>query len=141
MTIFGAMADAGPMHPGILVVEDDHDIRESIVEALEEEGFPVTSAVDGVDALEQLRDADPLPGIILLDLMMPRMSGVQFRDEIRGVPEWSSIPILVVTAHAGGTAKAGSLGAAGVLLKPFQLEQLSSVVNDILHKTGRAAHA
>ena len=70
----------------ILVVDDDRDIRETIVDALEGEGYDVISAVDGVDALERLRSEEQSPSLILLDLMMPRMNGhgALARDRTRG---------------------------------------------------------
>jgi CheY-like chemotaxis protein len=66
----------------ILVVDDDPDIRETITELLQEEGYVVTAAAHGGEALSALR-ADPTVGLILLDLMMPIMDGWQFRNEQR----------------------------------------------------------
>jgi CheY-like chemotaxis protein len=64
---------ANPRAP-VLVVDDDHDVREGLREALEEAGYDVYCAGDGKEALELLHDADPSPGLILLDLMMPSSS-------------------------------------------------------------------
>ncbi|MGE0546258.1 MAG: response regulator [Kofleriaceae bacterium] len=111
----------------ILVVEDDRDIRDSLIDALEDEGYAVISAIDGVDALEQLR-AGARPGLILLDLMMPRMSGSKFREELLKVPSWATIPFVVVSADPLATAKTATLGAAALLRKPIKLKELFEVV-------------
>ncbi|MGE0869755.1 MAG: response regulator [Kofleriaceae bacterium] len=114
-------------HAAILIVEDDRDIRDALVDALEDEGYPVISAIDGVDALDQLR-AGARPGLILLDLMMPRMSGAKFREEILKVPSWAAIPCVVVSADPLATSKTETLGASALLRKPIKLQELFDVV-------------
>jgi CheY-like chemotaxis protein len=109
-----------PAH--ILVVEDDADIRESIVEVLEDAGYRVSSAGDGRQALEVLEAASEKPRLILLDLMMPVMNGFQFRQEQLARDELAAIPVLVITADAN--AKASSLKAAGLLQKPVKIQPL-----------------
>ena len=84
---------AGP----ILVVEDDQGTREITVWALEREGWQVSEAGNGREALEQL--AAQRPQLILLDLVMPEMDGFEFIDHLASTPEWRDIPIVVVTAH------------------------------------------
>src|SRR6187549_1262395 len=96
----------------ILVVEDDTDIRESLVEVLEDEGFGVRAAADGRQALDVLRAERPLPDLILLDLMMPVMNGFQFREQQLSDAAFAGIPVVVVTADANARAKAESLNAA-----------------------------
>lgn len=111
----------------ILLVEDDRDIRESLVEALEDEGHATITAIDGIDAIAQLRNSSQLPDLILLDLMMPRMSGVEFCEQVKRVPAWAHIPIVVITANADARQKAADLGAAGFLRKPLQLAMLTDI--------------
>ena len=108
----------------ILLVEDDRDIRESLVDALSDEGHEVSAAIDGIDALAQLRNGHAAPDLILLDLMMPRMSGEQFCEELKQVPAWSAIPVVVITAQANARARVAALGAAGFLQKPVKLGDL-----------------
>ena len=96
---------AGP----VMLIEDDRDIRESVVEALEDEGFAITCAIDGLDALEKLRTGAAFPRLILLDLMMPRMDGLQFRQEMLKDPRWAAIPVIVITADAQAREKARRL--------------------------------
>lgn len=117
--------------PRILVVEDDRDIRETLADALEGEGYGVVSAVDGLDALERLR-ATPLPELILLDLMMPRMNGMQFCDEKRKVSEWSGIPVVVLSADSQAKERAEACGAVSCLQKPVKLARLLETVANVL---------
>lgn len=117
-----------PMHGKILVVDDDRDIRDTLVDALECEGYEVISAVDGVDALERLRSEAQSPSLILLDLMMPRMNGLELSKELARVETWARIPILVVSADAQGRSQAATMGAVGFLRKPMHLRELFSTV-------------
>lgn len=81
----------------ILVVEDDDDIRDSIKELLEEEGYSIETASNGQQALARIKGAGA-PQLILLDLMMPVMDGWQFQKELRQVPALARIPVIVISA-------------------------------------------
>jgi len=120
-----------PAHK-ILVVEDDRDIRETMVGALQDEGYVVDSAIDGLDALERLRASDRLPGLILLDLMMPRMNGLEFWGEVARDEAWRRIPIVVVSADAHGRKHAATMNAAAYLKKPTGLLALLETVAKVL---------
>jgi CheY-like chemotaxis protein len=113
-------------------VDDDRDIRESLLDALEGEGYSVITAMDGLDALEWLRSAERLPGLILLDLMMPRMNGPQFRDELAKNSAWSTIPVVVLTADVRARTKAEALRVAAVLTKPIKLDRLLETLDRVL---------
>jgi CheY-like chemotaxis protein len=109
----------------IFVIEDDADIRDSMVEMLCDEGYQVGSAVNGRDALEKLRALSELPKVILLDLMMPEMDGYQFRAEQRRDEKLAAIPVVLMSAGGELDVKVKQLGAQGVLKKPFgDLEQI-----------------
>ena len=112
----------------VLVVEDDPDIRESVVEVLQDEGYTVLAAADGQEALERLSGKDPRPHIILLDLMMPVMNGYQFRAAQLERADLAAIPVLVVTADANARAKAESLSAAGFVQKPVKIQPLLDLI-------------
>ena len=107
----------------VLVVEDDFDLRDALVPILEYEGHRVVSAANGKEALERLQTMPP-PSLILLDLMMPVMSGEEFRAEQLRDPTLASIPVVVVSAHASAEERAALLGAAGCVKKPFEIEDL-----------------
>jgi CheY-like chemotaxis protein len=109
--------------PLVLVVDDDSDVREIVSLLLTDEGFDVVTAPNGAIALERLR-AGEKPNAIILDLMMPVMSGWEFWDRTQGSP-YASIPIIVLTA-TGLTQ--GAIGHARVLPKPVGPNELVAAV-------------
>ena len=111
----------------ILVVDDDFDVREALCDVLREEGFVVDAAGDGVEALEYLR-SHRAPGLILLDLMMPRMDGAQFRNEQRRDPNISSVPVVLLSADTRIVEMTTTLAADGYLKKPVDLHRLIETV-------------
>jgi CheY-like chemotaxis protein len=112
----------------VLVVEDDVDIRQALIEILEEHGFAALGARDGAEALDLLVRATELPCLILLDLMMPVMDGVSFRTAQRNDPRLSSIPVVVLSAYRDVERHAGALDAVSVLRKPPSVRELVSVL-------------
>jgi CheY-like chemotaxis protein len=81
----------------VLVVDNDEATRALMKGMLEAEGWKVTEAANGREALEVMEEARPR--LILLDLMMPEMDGFEFTEEVRSRPEWRGVPIVVVTSH------------------------------------------
>lgn len=123
-------------HAHILVVEDDRDIREAVVEVLEEEGYGVSAAGDGAQALRVLEDADePKPDLILLDLMMPNMNGFEFRERQLANAAHAAIPVAVITADGQATRKAEQLHVNGLVQKPVKIEPLLDVVERLVFGT------
>jgi CheY-like chemotaxis protein len=114
--------------PTVLVVEDDRDIREIVIETLTDEGYRTVGATNGSDALEQLRRGQPLPTVILLDIMMPVMDGRSFRSAQLADPLLAAIPIVVMTADANVAAISAELRANFHLKKPVSIEQLFAAV-------------
>jgi CheY-like chemotaxis protein len=112
----------------ILLVEDDFSIRETITELLEDEGFRVTCAANGAEALERLEVGEE-PGLILLDLMMPVMDGSEFRRAQRTDPRLSRIPVVVLSAGHGADRRAASLDVDAFLAKPFEVQSLLETVS------------
>lgn len=113
----------------VLVVEDDFGIRESISEVLEDHQYLPVPAVNGKDALERLKASTDKPCVILLDIMMPVMDGWDFRAVQREDPELSSIPVVVLTAHANLREADARLKASAYLSKPVTMEALLSTVD------------
>jgi two-component system response regulator MprA len=107
----------------ILVVEDDAVQREGLALLLREEGYTVLTAADGQETLHSLRN-DPTPDLILLDMLMPVHDGWRFLKE-RTWSRLASIPVVIVTSLGNASHEwAASLGAAGFLRKPFDVEPL-----------------
>jgi DNA-binding response OmpR family regulator len=106
----------------VLVVDDERDIREAVSEVLADEGYEVFGAGDGAEALSKLRAFHP--SVVVLDLMMPRMNGWEFREAQQRDPDVSRIPVIVLSA----LGKAAGIDAAEFLQKPFALEELLTAV-------------
>lgn len=115
----------------VLVIEDDFEIRESLVDLLLEDGFDAVSAKDGRDAMEELR-MHPDVGLILLDLNMPMMDGPAFRAEQLADPALAAIPIVVLSANQDCAQTAAILGAHASLQKPFAADALRATLDNFL---------
>ena len=113
----------------VLVVEDDVEIREALLDLLEQNGTEAIGAPNGKRALEFLASADPLPCLILLDLMMPVMDGQAFREAQLKDPRIANIPIIVVSAYRDVQSEASTLKAAGFIVKPPRLNDVLSMVH------------
>jgi CheY-like chemotaxis protein len=111
------------MAQGILIVEDDPDIRMDLAELLADQGYPVLTASNGQDALAHLQGG-AVPCVILLDLMMPVMNGWDFRAQQLKTPTLANIPVLLLSGATDVEQHAVTLGAAGFIAKPFRLDSL-----------------
>lgn len=103
----------------ILIVEDAEDIQFLLTQLLEAEGYQVDYVANGQEAIEFLTSSEHLPGLILLDLMMPVMNGYQFREVQEKHAQIASIPVLLMTAGGDIQSKSIKAGAKGFLKKPF----------------------
>ena len=111
----------------LLLVEDDDDIRDTLAEILTQEGYDVLAARDGREALD-LAALAPRPRLILLDLRMPVMDGVQFRRCQLGDARLSDVPVIVLTAANDEIAHDSVLQGCGRLRKPVDLDELLATV-------------
>ena len=112
--------------PTVFIVEDDADTREMLEQFLELEGYHVETAINGRQALERL-SGGLQASVIVLDLMMPVMDGLQFRREQVRRAEFASIPVIVVSA--AGPERLQRIEADAHLAKPIDLEQLLEQIN------------
>ena len=120
-------ASANGHERSILIVEDDLDVREALTQVLEFEGYSVDGATNGQEALDRLR-AGNLPSLILLDLMMPVMDGLQFRAAQMRDPSLAGIPVIVISADGKVDQKVASLGVAGYMKKPLDVDSLLELI-------------
>lgn len=118
----------------ILIIEDDRDIRETLAEVLDGEGFPTRTAADGTEGLAQLA-RPPLPGLILLDLMMPKMNGWEFLRERARKPTWAKIPVVVMSAVPGAEAIPA---VTKIFKKPLDFAGLMATVREVCLRRPRA---
>lgn len=114
------------MNRTVLVVDDDLAMQVTIAGILEDEGYAVLVAGDGIDALDRLTATRP--DAIVLDISMPRMDGFAFADELSRRGLRAGLPVIVLTADGRAQEKAARLGADGYLAKPFALDDLLSEV-------------
>lgn len=107
----------------ILLVEDDPDICESVRAVLEDEGHTVRTASNGREALEALRIS--IPGLVLVDLLMPVMDGIQLIEAMRASTLWADVPIIVLSASSTVSPPADIT----VLRKPIGIDALVAAVD------------
>src|SRR5262249_3123824 len=112
----------------LLLVEDDVQLRSSLVELLESDGYDVAAVGNGFEALEALHSR-PHPDVILLDLMMPVKDGWQFRIEQKRDPSLSTIPVVAMSADH--TPKAAAIDADLYLQKPFEYDALLGAIRQV----------
>jgi len=119
----------------ILIADDDADIRDLVTFKLEQAGFDVVAVDNGLAALSAARD-DP-PDVVVLDVMMPGMSGIDVCRELRGQQHTTALPIVLLTARAQeGDVEVGfGVGADDYVVKPFSPRELVSRVEAVLART------
>lgn len=116
-----------PLRHRILLVEDDEDVQAALADRLREAGYLVETANDGKDAWSLLVSHDE-PDLLVLDLKLPRMSGWELLERIRGSQSLITIPVLVISAHLGFPPS----GALAWMKKPVDPQQLISTVQKLL---------
>jgi CheY-like chemotaxis protein len=121
----------------VMVVEDDLDIRESLMEILEDHGYEPIGAENGLEALDMLRGPGPQPCLILLDLMLPKMDGRAFRQHQLESPELAAIPVVVISAFRDVAQIAREMNV-DLLKKPFTLNEIIGVAQRYCPATAQA---
>jgi CheY-like chemotaxis protein len=111
----------------LLVVDDDPTIREMLEMLLDSEGYEVSTACNGADALEVLPGLHP--DVILLDMKMPVMDGWEFMDRYRTLPN-ATAPVVVISAAQDTARRAAEVGAQGYVAKPFAIDDLLRVLEE-----------
>jgi DNA-binding response OmpR family regulator len=116
----------------LLVADDSETVLLMLQRRLEMEGYEVVTATDGLETLERLREAGAQkPDVILLDAMMPNMSGTEVLEQLRD--SGSTIPVLMISAHLDGQEpnRMRSLGATDCIPKPFEWEDLIGKIEEL----------
>ena len=116
----------------ILTVDDSESIRLMMKLTLTAEGYEVVQAADGVEALEVARER--VADLVLTDINMPRMDGLALIKELRALPEYKTVPMLILTTESGEQRKqmGKANGATGWLVKPFNDRQLLATISRVL---------
>ena len=120
------------MSPVVLVVDDDADTSRIISTLLLARGYQVRLAGDGRAALESIREQRP--DLVLLDIMMPGLDGIQVLEEIRADPRTTTLPVILVTAKSGDPdlLEGYRLGAQYYVTKPFKSRELLYAISLVL---------
>jgi two-component system alkaline phosphatase synthesis response regulator PhoP len=121
------------MSKKILVVDDEPDILLTVGQMLEMSGYEVVRAKDGNECLDKMNEFETDPDLIILDIMMPNVSGWDIAAKLKENPKWKDIPIVFLTAK-GDTMSVGMGGLAAVdyIVKPFDIKDLVIRVKKIL---------
>jgi DNA-binding response OmpR family regulator len=129
------------MSSRVLIVEDEPDIRELVVHHLKREGYQVSAAANGEDALRQVQAAPP--DLVLLDLMMPAMDGLEVCRRLRQDPATATLPIVMLTAKGDEVDRVVGLeiGADDYIVKPFSPKELLARVRAVLRRSLQAPGA
>jgi DNA-binding response OmpR family regulator len=122
----------------ILVVDDDPDVRRLVEMKLKLEGLKSLSAGNGIEALEVLNRSQV--DLVILDIMMPQMDGIEACARIREIPELVNLPVLMLTARAqiGDIERGFEAGATDYMVKPFSPRELAARVVGLLASEGAA---
>ena len=124
---------AGTGTPSILVVEDEVVLAKVLKQVLEKEGFDVRNAMNGREIVDQIR-GNPVPDLVLLDVMLPDVDGFQVLARFRQHPALKNLPVVMLTSSATREAVLKGLigGANGYITKPFELPVLIKAVHAVL---------
>ncbi len=113
--------------PTVLLVEDEPDIRATLADCLQAQGYETVEAGDGRQALDRLRQG-VRPDLIVLDLMMPVMDGWRFLARLARLPGGDRIPVVVATAATRSDPRVRRLSPAAFLFKPFGIDEFCETV-------------
>lgn len=123
------MNDSAKKH--ILIVEDSLDLQHLLGRLFQRAGYTLSQAYDGRQALDMLNTMNERPSLILLDIMMPIMDGIEFRHIQKNDPELSKIPVIVMTADSDPEHRAQQMSAAHYFEKPIRsIDQLLHVADE-----------
>jgi|SRR5687767_1958000 len=125
------------MNERILIIEDDPDIAESVRYNLRREGLRADIAESGEKGFRLARDPNSAPSLIVLDLMLPGMSGIELCRRLRREPATEKTPIIILTAKASESDKIAGLelGADDYMTKPFSVKELVARIRAVLRRT------
>jgi CheY-like chemotaxis protein len=113
----------------VMVIDDDADLRDTIIDVLEDQQYSVVGASNGREALDLLHGRSNRPCVILLDLMMPVMDGKAFHAELMKEPGLNHIPVIILSAHADIDRMLVDTSVQAKLRKPVAIQPLLALVD------------
>ncbi len=116
----------------VLIADDEEDIKIILSMYLENMGYEIVTAYDGLDALEVIKER--MPDVILMDIMMPTLDGIEVVRQIKAIDGLKDIPVIMLTAaaHSSMVEKAMAAGAVDYIAKPFEPEKVDEVIQCVL---------
>jgi two-component system, chemotaxis family, chemotaxis protein CheY len=126
-------------HPTIMVVEDETLLLQAITKKLKLSGMDVLSCASGQQAIDYLKNLDELPDAVWLDYYLKDMNGLAFMQELKGKPEWSVLPVIVVSNSASPDKVSNmlALGARKYILKAeYRLDEIIGMIRDFITENG-----
>jgi two-component system chemotaxis response regulator CheY len=116
----------------VMTVDDSASIRQMVSFVLRDGGYEVIQAVDGLDALSKLKGQEV--HLILSDINMPQMSGIELTRQLRALPQYKFVPIILLTteSHPEKKLEGKAAGATGWIVKPFTPEQILAVLKKVM---------
>lgn len=121
-------------HKKILIIEDNPDIAVALSEVLSDCGHVVSIAGNGKEGLDRLNNKD-LPDLIILDMFMPVIGGIEFKQRVLQIPALAFIPIIGMSADAFGKKRCLSCGIEFFLQKPFELTELMALLDRLTERS------
>ncbi|MDK2881212.1 MAG: two-component system, chemotaxis family, chemotaxis protein CheY [Clostridia bacterium] len=118
----------------VLAVDDSATVRSSLKLVLQEAGYDLVLAADGEEALNKIKKSKEKFHLIITDLNMPKMNGIELIKAVRSLPDYRFVPILMLTTESQADKKleGKKAGATGWIVKPFTPEQLIGVIQKVL---------
>lgn len=118
----------------ILVIDDEPELVKAITIRLKTSGYEVVLAFDGLEGLDKVKEIKP--DLVLLDIIMPKMNGYEVCKALKDNPETKDLPVIIFTASGQRDLekKCLSMGAKGVIMKPFEAAELLELVNNLLKR-------
>lgn len=115
----------------ILLVEDNADMLMMLAQVLEWGGYDVVSGRNGREGIDLLNSMNNLPDLIISDMLMPEMGGLEFLSAVRNHPQWNGLPFVVMSAHSSSVERQTALdsGADDFLVKPFNLDDFQKILS------------
>lgn len=116
----------------IMTVDDSSSVRQMVSFTLKQQGYEVSEAVNGAEALKKLNQGNI--DMLITDINMPEMNGITLIKMVRNNPSYKFIPIIILTteSHAGKKEEAKAAGATGWIVKPFRPDQLVAAVKKVM---------
>ena len=127
--------------PKVLVIDDDAHMCLILSKILSKQGFEILTAADGQSGIRQA--LDHRPDLIILDIIMPGMDGIEVAARLRAEPDCAGIPIVFLTAYASSRGRAAANGAAvdGFITKPFMVDEVVETVTALIAAAGSPTDA